>query len=93
MRREHLAINIELAQLLSKPLAGLFALDVRRSWSVRSHDGAFIRQISLLKHLKKATGRIDAAGNEHRIAVTTLQPVAHFHINQNVCDDLLQTIL
>ena len=92
VRREHLSIDIVLAQLLGKPLTRLLAFDVCRSRPIRSHNGAFIRQISLLKHLKEATGRINTTGNEHRIPVTALQPIARFHIEQNICDNHFQTV-
>ena len=92
VRREHLAVDVVLAQLLGQPFAGLLALDVGGRRPVGGDDRALARQIGLLEHLEEAAGRVDAAGDEQRVAVAALQPVARRHVHQDVGDDLLQPV-
>ena len=92
MRGEHLPVDLVLPQPLGQPLAALLALDVRRLWPVGGDDGALPRQVGLLEHLEEAARRVDAAGDEQRVAVPALQPVAGLHVHQDVGDDLLQPV-
>jgi hypothetical protein len=92
VRRQHLSIDLIASQLLSQTLAALLALDVRGRRPIGSDDGTLTGQISLLEHLEKAAGGVDAAGNKHGIAVTALEPVTRLHVDQNVVDDLRQPV-
>ena len=92
MRREHLSIDVVLAQLLGEPFAGLLALEVRCGRPVGSDDGAPVLQIGPVEHLEDAAGRVDAVGDEQRVAAPALQPVARLHVEQDVGDDLLQPV-
>lgn len=48
-------------------------------------------QVGLVEQLEKLASLVNTAGNEHGIAVTTLKPVARFHVYQDVGDDFVQT--
>ena len=53
-------------------------------------DGALTLEIGLVEQLVELAGLVDAAGDEHRVTATALQPVAGLHVHQDVVDDLLQ---
>ena len=90
VRREHLSVNVVLAQFLGEALAGHLALDVRYGRFVRRDDGAFARQVGSLKYVEEAASRIDAVRDEQGVAATALEPISRFHVELDVRDDLLQ---
>ena len=88
MRSEHLAVGAVLEEPLGESFSGLLSLDVRRCRPIRGDDRALARQTGLLKQVEEAAGRVDAVGDEQRVAASALQPVACLHVEENVGDDL-----
>ncbi len=86
---EHLAVDVILPQLLGQAFAGLLALDAGRRWLVRRDDGTAIEPGGD-EELVELAGVVDAIGDQQRVAVTALEPVARLHIEHDVLDDPLQ---
>src|SRR5439155_21824729 len=83
----------ELPQSFGMPFAALLTLDLCGVRLVRSDNCALTLEVGLLKKLVELACLIDASGNQECVPSTAFQPVARFHVHQDIGNDFLQPVL
>jgi len=88
--REHLLVDVVLAELFRESLAGFLALDIRSVGTVRGDDRALAGQFRLSEQLVDLACLVDAARDEHGVATPAPQAVAGLHVQLDVGHDFLE---